>query len=88
MLFKEEIKTKNSIISNYKNDFEIVRNSVKQTVSLIDITHLCCLFLVCNESKLVKYLDNISWFCRDNIPLFNMSSPWFIYSICTAATQL
>ena len=25
--------------------------------------------------------DNSSWFCRDNIPLFNMSSPWLIIII-------
>ena len=36
------------------NDFEIVRNSIKQTVSLFDFTHLSCLFLVGNDSKLVK----------------------------------
>ena len=54
MLLKEEIKTKSSIISKQKKDFEIVRNSIKQTVSLFDFTHLSCLFLVCNDSKLVK----------------------------------
>ena len=27
--------------------------------------------------------ENISWFCRDNIPLFNLPSPLFIYIICT-----
>ena len=54
MLLKEEIKTKSSIISKQKKDFEIVRDSIKQTVSLFDFTHLSCLFLVCNDSKLVK----------------------------------
>ena len=54
MLLKEEIKTKRSIISKQKKDFEIVRNSIKQTVSLFDLTHLSCLYHVCNDSKLVK----------------------------------
>ena len=54
MFLKEEIKTKSSIISKQKKDFEIVRNSIKQAVSLFDFTHLSCLFLVCNDSKLVK----------------------------------
>ena len=54
MLLKEEIKTKSSIISKQKKDFEIVRNSIKQTVSLFDFIHLSCLFLVCNDSKLAK----------------------------------
>ena len=54
MLLKEEIKTKSSIISKQKKDFEIVRNSIKQTVSLFDFIHLSCLFLVCNDSKTGK----------------------------------
>ena len=54
MLLKEEIKTKSSIISKQKKVFEFVRNSIRQTVSLFDFTHLSCLFLVCNDSKLVK----------------------------------
>ena len=54
MLLKEVIKTKSSIISKQKKEFEIVRNSIKQTVWLIDFTHLSCLFLVCNDSKMVK----------------------------------
>ena len=54
MLLNEDIKTKSSIISKQKKDFEIVRNSIKQTVSLFDFTHLSCLLLVCNDSKLIK----------------------------------
>ena len=46
MLFKEEIKT--------KKELETVRNSIKKTVSLFDFAHLPCLFLVGNDSKLVK----------------------------------
>ena len=41
-------------ISKQKKDFEIVRNSIKKTVSLFDFAHLSCLFLVGNDSKLVK----------------------------------
>ena len=37
-----------------KKDFDIVRNSIKQTASLFDFTHLSCLFLYCNDSKLVN----------------------------------
>ena len=54
MSLTEEIKTKSSIIYKQKKDFEIVRNSIKKTVSLFDFTHLSCLFLVGNDSKLVK----------------------------------
>ena len=54
MLLKEEIKTKSTIISKQKKDLEIVRNSIKKTVSLFDFAHLFCLFLVGNDSKLVK----------------------------------
>ena len=54
MLLKEEIKTKRSIISKQKKDFEIVRNKIKKTISLFDFAQFCCLFLVGNNSKLVK----------------------------------
>ena len=54
MLLKEEIKTKRSIISKRKKEFETVRNNIKKTVSLFDFAHLSCLFLVGNDSKLVK----------------------------------
>ena len=53
-VIEKEIKTKSSIISKQKQDFEIVRNSIKQTVLLFDFTHLSYLFLVFNDSKLVK----------------------------------
>ena len=51
MLLKEEIKTKSSIILKQKKEFEIVRNSIKKTVSLFDFTHLPCLFLVDNKNQ-------------------------------------
>ena len=54
MLFKEEIKTKRSIISKQKKALETVRNSIKKTVSLFDFAHLSCLFLIGNDNKLVK----------------------------------
>ena len=54
MLLKKEIKKKSNIISKQKKDFEIVRNSIKKTVSLFDFVHLSCLFLVGNDSKPVK----------------------------------
>ena len=52
MLLKEEIKTKSSIISKQRKDFEIARNSIKQTVSLFDFTLV--LFVSSNDSTLVK----------------------------------
>ena len=54
MVLKEEIKTKSSIISKQKKYFEIVRNSIKQTVSLFDFTYLSCLFLAWITRKLVE----------------------------------
>ena len=54
MLLKEEIKTKRSIISKQRKELETVKNSIKKTVSLFDFDHLSCLFLVGNDSKLVK----------------------------------
>ena len=41
-----------------------------------------------NKFGIVHRTNNISWFCHDNISLLNMSSPCFIYIICTAAVQL
>ena len=46
--------TKNNIISKEKKESEIVRNSIKKTVSLIDFADLSCLVLVGNDRKLVK----------------------------------
>ena len=54
MLLKEEIKAKSSITLKQKKEFEMVRNSIKRTVSLFDFAHLSCLFLVGSDSKLVK----------------------------------
>ena len=54
MLLIEETKTKSSIISKQKKEFEVVRNYIKKTVSFFDFAHLSCLFLVGNDSKLVK----------------------------------
>ena len=54
MLLKEEIKTKRSIISKQRKELETVKNSIKKTVLLFDFAHLSCLFLVGNDSKLVK----------------------------------
>ena len=54
VLLKKEIKIKSSIISKLKKDFEIVRNIIKKTISLFGFAHLSCLFLVGNDSKLVK----------------------------------
>ena len=44
MLLKEEIKTKSSIISKQKKDFEIVMNKIKKTISLFDFAQFSCLF--------------------------------------------
>ena len=41
-------------LTKQKKDFDIVRNSIKQTVSLFDLIHLSFLFLLCNDSKLVN----------------------------------
>ena len=54
MLVKEEIKTKSTIISKQKKEFEIVRNIIKKTVSLFDFAHLSALFIVGHDSKLVN----------------------------------
>ena len=45
---------RSSIISKLKKDFEVVRNIIKKTTSLFGFAHLSCLFLVGNDSKLVK----------------------------------
>ena len=86
MLLKEEIKTKSSIISKQKKDFEIVRN-IKQTVSLFDFTHLSCLFLVCNDSKLVKikqvHYKKLHALGKDNsIGAHDLGKVIFNYSSC------
>ena len=52
--WKKRLKQKVALFSNRKKDFEIVRNSIKKTVSLFDFAHLSYLFLVGNDGKLVK----------------------------------
>lgn len=54
MLQKEEFKKKINIIPKKKKEFEIVRNSIRQTVSLFDFADLSCLFLVGNDIKPLK----------------------------------
>ena len=50
MLLKEEIKTKSGINLKQEKEFEIVRNSIKKTVSLLHFAHS----LVGNACKLVQ----------------------------------
>ena len=59
MLLKEDIKTKSSIVSKQKKEFEIVKNSIKKTLSLFGFARLFCLFLVGNIVYRNTWLGNI-----------------------------
>ena len=54
MLLKEEIKTKSSIISKQKKNLRLLETVPKRLYHCLILHILSCLFLVGNDSKLVK----------------------------------
>ena len=57
LLLKEEIKNKVSILARQKKEFDKVKSAIQSKVSIFDFTHVPCLFLVGNDSKLSKVRD-------------------------------
>ena len=47
-----EIKNKVSILAWQKNEFDKVKSAMQSKVSIFDLAHVSCLFLVGNDSKL------------------------------------
>ena len=54
LLLKEEIKSKVCILVRQKKEFDKVKSAIQSKVLIFDFTHVSCLFLVENDSKLSK----------------------------------
>ena len=48
-LLKQEIKDKTNIICRQKEEFNSLKMTIKSKVSIIDFSHISCLFLVGND---------------------------------------
>ena len=59
-LLKQEIKDKTNIICKQKKEFNSLKMTIKSKVSIIDFSHISCLFFVGNDKKIlnVKEMDN------------------------------
>ena len=53
-LLKQEVKEKVSIVSKQKKEFINLKKQIKSKLSLIDFSHICCMFLVGNDKKIKK----------------------------------
>ena len=53
-LLKQEIKDKTNIICKQKKEFNSLKMSIKSKVSIIDFSHIFCLFLVGNDKKILN----------------------------------
>ena len=53
-LLKQEIKDKANIICKQKKEFNSLKMSIKSKVSIIDFSHISCLFLVGNDKKILN----------------------------------
>ena len=51
-LLREEISVKTSKVKIFEKDFVVFKRKLRETLGIIDYTHLCCLFLNRNERKL------------------------------------
>ena len=57
-LLKEEISVTKSNVKTFEKDSILLKRKLRETLGIIDYTHLCCLFLNKNERKL-KHQQNI-----------------------------
>ena len=53
-LLKQEIKDKANIICKQKKEFNSLKMSIKSKVSILDFSHISCLFLVGNDKKILN----------------------------------
>ena len=51
-LLREEIYVKKSKVKIFQKDFIVFKRKSRETLGIIDYTHLCCLFLNKNDRKL------------------------------------
>ena len=51
-LLKEEISVKKSKVKTFEKDFIVLKRKLRETLGVVDYTHLCCLFLNKNDRKL------------------------------------
>ena len=56
-LLREEIYVKKSKVKIFQKDFIVFKRKSRETLSIIDYTHLCCLFLNKNDRKLKLQQD-------------------------------
>ena len=57
-LLREEIFAKKSKVKTFEKDFIALKRKLRESLRIIDYTHLCCLFLNKNDRKL-KHLQDI-----------------------------
>ena len=51
-LLREEISVKKSKVKTFEKDFIVLKRKLRETLGIIDYTHICCLFLNKNDKKL------------------------------------
>ena len=59
-LLKQEIKDKTNIICKQKKEFNSLKMTIKSKVSIIDLLHTSCLFLVGNDKKTLNVEESHS----------------------------
>ena len=56
-LLREEIFVKKSKVKEFERDFIVLKRKLRETLGIIDYTHICCLFLNKNDKKLKHQQD-------------------------------
>ena len=56
-LLREEISVKKSKVKTFEKDFLVLKRKLRETLGIIDHTHICCLFLKKNDRKLKHQQD-------------------------------
>ena len=51
-LLREDISVKKSKVKIFEKDIIVLKRKLKETLGIIDYTHLCCLFLNKKDRKL------------------------------------
>ena len=57
-LLREKISVKKSKARTFEKDFIVLKRNLRETLVIIDHTHICCLFLNKNDKK-IKYQHDI-----------------------------
>ena len=57
-LLRDEISVKKSKVKAFEKDFIVLKRKLRDTLGIIDYTHICCLFLNKNNRK-IKHQQNI-----------------------------